>query len=123
MTMPDARDITPQRELLTSVYEAFNRRDIDRILPAMDPAVEWPNGMEGGWVYGRDGVRSYWTRQWGMIDPRVIPVRFEVDELGRIVVDVHQTIRSLAGEVLVDRIVQHVYVIREGMIARMEIRE
>jgi SnoaL-like domain len=123
MTMPDARDITPQRELLTSVYEAFNRRDIDRILPAMDPAVEWPNGMEGGWVYGRDGVRSYWTRQWGMIDPRVIPVRFEVDELGRIVVDVHQTIRSLAGEVLVDRIVQHVYVIREGMISRMEIRE
>jgi SnoaL-like domain len=123
MTMPDARDITPQRELLTSVYEAFNRRDIDRILPAMDPAVEWPNGMEGGWVYGRDGVRSYWTRQWGMIDPRVIPVRFEVDELGRIVVDVHQTIRSLAGEVVVDRIVQHVYVIREGMIARMEIRE
>jgi SnoaL-like domain len=121
--MPDARDITPQRELLTSVYEAFNRRDIDRILPAMDPAVEWPNGMEGGWVYGRDGVRSYWTRQWGMIDPRVIPVRFEVDELGRIVVDVHQTIRSLAGEVLVDRIVQHVYVIREGMISRMEIRE
>ncbi|MBV9341987.1 MAG: nuclear transport factor 2 family protein [Acidobacteria bacterium] len=121
--MPQGPDISRERDLLTSVYAAFNRRDIDRILPAMDPAVEWPNGMEGGWVHGREGVRSYWTRQWNMIDPRVIPTRFDVDEMGCIVVDVHQTIRNLAGEIVMDRMVQHVYTIREGMILRMEIRE
>ncbi|MBV9622515.1 MAG: ketosteroid isomerase, partial [Acidobacteria bacterium] len=45
------------------------------------------------------------------------------DEMGCIVVDVHQTIRNLAGEIVMDRMVQHVYTIREGMILRMEIRE
>lgn len=121
--MPEREHIAAERDLLISVYEAFNRRDVDTILAMMDPAVEWPNGMEGGWLHGRDAVRSYWTRQWGMIDPRVLPVRFRADESGQIVVDVHQTVRSLAGEVLIDRMVQHVYAIRNGMISRMEIRE
>jgi SnoaL-like domain len=121
--MPEREDIAAERDLLISVYEAFNRREVDKILAVMDPAVEWPNGMEGGWIHGREAVRSYWSRQWSMIDPRVVPVGFEVDESGGIVVHVHQTVRSLAGEVLTDRMVEHVYAIREGMISRMEIRE
>jgi len=83
MTVAGAQDIhndlSPQRDLLTFVYAAFNRRDIEPILAAMHPEVEWPNGMEGGWVYGRDAVRSYWTRQWNLIDPRFEPVQFAPD--------------------------------------------
>jgi hypothetical protein len=123
MTTSAPRDISKERDLLMFVYEAFNRRDIDSILNVLHPEVEWPNGMEGGWVHGHEGVRAYWTRQWGLVDPRVDPIRFETDDSGCIVVDVHQRVRDLAGAVLLDRMVQHVYLIEDGLIQRMDIRE
>jgi hypothetical protein len=111
-----------KRELLTTVYAAFNRRDIDAVLALMRPDVDWPNGMEGGRVHGCDEVRAYWQRQWGAIDPHVEPVRIEDDATGNTVVDVHQVIRDLSGNVLKDLIVQHVYLFRDGLIERMDIR-
>jgi len=38
-------------------------------------------------------------------------------------VHVHQVVRDLAGTVLLDRMVEHVYSINNGLIGRMEIRE
>ena len=58
-------------EFLKHVYQSFNARDMDSALAAMHEDVIWANGMEGGYVYGRDGVRTYWTRQWAIIDPHV----------------------------------------------------
>lgn len=113
----------PRRELLAGVYAAFNARDIDGVLALMRSDVDWPNGMEGGRVHGQDEVRAYWKRQWGMIDPHVEPVRIEDDENGVTVVDVHQVIRDLSGKILKDQIVQHVYSFRDGLIARMDIRD
>lgn len=110
------------REMLARTYAAFNARDIDATLAAMHEDVDWPNGMEGGRVHGHDGVREYWTRQWSMLDPHVEPVGFETDEDGRIVVDVHQVVRDLAGEVLVDQMVRHVYLVEDGLVRSMEIR-
>ena len=110
------------RELLTRTYDAFNARDVEAALAAMHPDVDWPNGMEGGRVHGHRGVRDYWTRQWRSIDPRVEPRRFATDETGRIVVDVHQVVRDLQGNVVSDRMVQHVYLIEDGLIRGMEIR-
>lgn len=121
--VPEGSDISQERDLLRFVYDAFNRRDIEAILPKMHPDVEWPNGMEGGWVHGREGVRAYWTRQWGMIDPHVEPTRAERAEDGQVVLEVHQVIRDLNGLVLLDRMVQHVYSIQDGLIQRMEIRD
>jgi hypothetical protein len=123
MSTSTVPDFSKERDLLIFVYAAFNRRDIDAILPKMLPKVEWPNGMEGGWVHGREGVRAYWARQWGMIDPHVEPTGFDAADDGRIIVHVHQVVRDLAGAVLSDRAVQHVYSIEDGLIHRMEIRE
>jgi hypothetical protein len=109
-------------EPLITAYEAFNTRDIERALATMHRDVQWPNGMEGGWVYGRDAVRTYWTRQWRMIEPRVEPRRFSTDDRGRVVVDVHQVVRDRAGAIVTDRMVQHVYDLEDGLIRRMEIR-
>ena len=81
------------------------------------------NGMEGGTVHGHDGVRAYWTRQWGMVDPHVDPVTFDTDDAGRIVVGVHQVIRDLCGKVLLDRMVEHIYSLHDGLIQNMTIRE
>jgi hypothetical protein len=110
-------------EFLRATYKAFNERDIDTVLAGMHPDVDWPNGMEGGRVYGHRGVREYWTRQWSAINPRVDPVRSEKDALGRVVVDVHQVVRNLEGAILVDQMVRHAYVIEGGLIKSMDILE
>ena len=111
------------RELLVRTYDSFNRRDVESALAAMHAEVDWPNGMEGGRVQGREAVRQYWLRQWAQIDPRVEPRSFHTDATGAIVVDVHQVIRNLAGSLLAERMVQHVYRIENGLIQSMEIRE
>ena len=110
-------------DVLKKAYAAFNVRDIEGALATMKADVAWPNGMEGGTVHGHEGVRAYWTRQWGMIDPHVDPVSFNVDESGRVVVGVHQVVRDLAGKVLMDRMVEHVYTLEDGLIRSMDIRE
>ena len=111
------------RDLLVRTYDAFHAREIERALAALHPEVDWPNGMEGGYLHGHDAVREYWTRQWGMIDPRVEPRGFTVDERGRVVVDVHQVVRDRAGRIVTDQMVQHVYQIEDGLVRSMEIRK
>jgi hypothetical protein len=44
-------------------------------------------------------------RQWAIIDPHVDPLGFDVDEAGRVVVDVRQVIRDLAGGIKANQIV------------------
>lgn len=110
-------------DLLRKTYEAFNRRDMDAVLATMHPDVDWPNGMEGGRVHGREAVRQYWLRQWSQIDPRVEPGGFFADPTGAVVVDVHQVVRDLSGNLLAERMVQHVYRIDQGLIRSMDIRE
>jgi len=109
--------------LLSRVYGAFNARDIEQALAALHPDVNWPNGMTGGSVHGRDAVREYWTNQWRQIDPHVEPTGMTSDDRGRIVVDVHQVVRDLSGAILADRMVEHVYTVDNGLITAMEIRE
>ena len=116
---PNGKD----QDLLDFVYDAFNRRDIEPILAVMHSNIEWPNGMEGGWVHGREEVRAYWLRQWKVVDPNVVPVRFESDEAGRVIVYVKQLIRDLKGAVILDRMVRHIYTIKDGLISRMDIQE
>lgn len=106
-----------------AMYARFNARDIDAVLALMHPDVVWPNGMEGGTVLGHQGIREYWTRQWGLLDPRVTPTRIASTPDGRVAVDVHQVVRDRAGSVLNDTMVQHVYSVENGLIQSMEIRE
>jgi len=109
------------REILLGAYRDFNARRLEAVLARMTPDVVWPSGMEGGYVYGHDGVRDYWTRQWAMLDPQVDPVSMQEDDGGRIVVTVRQRVRDLDGKVVVDRVVRHAFSLREGLIRRMDI--
>lgn len=121
--MAEVQTPAAEIELLRSVYAAFNRREIGDVLAVMHSNVDWPNGMEGGRVLGTAAVREYWTRQFGLLDPRVEPQNFASEPDGRIAVDVHQVVHDKAGKLLVDHMVQHVYEIRDGLIQSMEIRE
>jgi SnoaL-like domain len=82
-------------ELLEHLYDRFNARDMAAVLATMHRDVMWANGMEGGHVYGHDGVRNYWTRQWAMIDPHVEPAGFSAGADGATNVEVHQTVRDV----------------------------
>jgi ketosteroid isomerase-like protein len=109
-------------ELLKRIYDRFNARDMERVLAALHEDVMWANGMEGGHVHGREGVRKYWTHQWTMMDPHVEPVEFSDGPDGEVVVEVHQVVRDLGGKVLADRVVGHIFRIENGLIRRFDIR-
>lgn len=109
------------RELLLAAYREFNNREIETLLARMHPDVVWPNGMEGGFVYGVEGVREYWTRQWAILDPKVEPVAITQDQTGRWVVEVHQVVHDRTGNLLLDTTVHHAYQIENGKITRMDI--
>lgn len=109
--------------LLQKVYAAFNARDIENILTYMQPDVHWPNGWEGGYVEGHEAVKDYWTRQWAAIDPHVYPISFQEMADGRIMIDVHQVVKDLRGNLLSDGRVKHMYTFTEELIQGMEIME
>ena len=114
--------VAPEHEsLLRRAYAAFNARDIDAAVALMQPDVDWPNAFEGGRVRGRDAVRAYWLRQFATIDPQLMPRGFAWRDDGRIAVFLHQIVRSPAGEVLADGAVVHVYVLRDGLVERMDV--
>jgi len=110
-------------ELLTRVYALFNGRDMESVLAAMHPDVVWANGMEGGYVHGRDEVRCYWKRQWAIIDPHVEPLEISPNGNGKFIVKVHQVVRDTNGNLLADRVVIHVFQIQNGLIQRFDIED
>ena len=113
---------TNNEELLKRLYDQFNARDIELVLVALHEDVVWAHGMEGGYVHGREDVRTYWTRQWALIDPHVEPIGFSTGPDGEVVVDVHQTVHDLTGNLLADQRVGHLFRIEDGLITRFDIR-
>lgn len=117
-------------EILKRIYDRFNARDIDGVLDALADDVAWANGMDGGQVHGREGVREYWTRQWAMVSPHVEPVSFSTAPDGSIVVQVRQSVRDLQGRPLHDqthglrdKTVGHVFHFQEGKVTRFDIQD
>jgi hypothetical protein len=110
-------------QFLQNLYDAFNKREIETIISSMHPDVKWANGLEGGFVYGRDAVREYWTNQFKNIQPQLETLKFETDEKNRNIVTVHQIVRDLQGNVLADMTVRQIFTIENGLISLYEIGE
>ena len=111
------------KKLIEKIYDVFNKRDIPSALQAMLPDVQWPNGWEGGYVYGRDAVKDYWTRQWKEIDPHVQPISVKLETDGRIRVLVQQNVKDKQGKLLHEGQVTHVYTLEAGLIKHMLIEK
>lgn len=108
---------------LHALYAAFNDRDLDALLPALHADVDWPNAWEGGRLHGREAVRDYWVRQWRSIDPRVDPAAVTRRVDGRVAVEVDQIVRDLAGTLVAEARVVHVFEFRDGLVVRMDVEE
>ena len=115
--------MSSNRQFLQNLYDAFNNREIETIISVMHPDVKWANGVEGGFVYGRDAVREYWTNQFKDIQPELETLKFETDKNDRNVVTAHQVIKDLQGNLLVDATVRQIFTIEDGMISLYEIGE
>ncbi|WP_439558263.1 nuclear transport factor 2 family protein [Dyadobacter sp.] len=107
--------------LLHQLYQDFNARRIDAVLAHMHTDVSWPNGWEGGYVSGHEQVRAYWLRQWREIDPVVEPISFEAKSDGRIAIKVRQVLKDLAGQILSNTLLIHIYTFEKGMVRTMAI--
>ncbi len=115
--------MSSNQQFLQNLYEAFNKGEIETIISVMHPDVKWANGVEGGFVYGRDAVREYWTNQYKVIQVQLETLKFETDENNRNVVTVHQIVRDLQGNLLADTTIQQIFTIENGSIGLYEIGE
>ena len=113
--------MSSNQQFMQNLYDAFNNREIETIISFMRPDVKWANGVEGGFVYGRDAVREYWTNQFKAIQPELKTLKFETDDNNRNIVTVHQIIRDLQGNLLADATVQQIFTIKDGLISLYEI--
>ena len=60
-----------------NIYQNFNNRKIDLVINEMTDDVQWANGMDGGYVLGRDEVMAYWTRQFKLVNSNVTPLNID----------------------------------------------
>ena len=113
--------MTDAKAVIERAYFAFNRRDIDGVLALMTEDVSWPKVSEGGRANGKEEIRGYWTRQWSEFDPHVEPLAMSEEDGGKVRVRVHQLVKSLQGDVLFDSEVLHVFTMKNGLIAAMDV--
>jgi hypothetical protein len=109
------------KTVIELAYSAFNKRDIDGALALMTQDVSWPRASEGGKVVGKEEIRAYWTRQWHKFDPHVEPLAMTEEDGGMTRVRVHQLVKSPQGDVLSDSEVLHVFTVKSGLIAAMDL--
>ena len=109
------------KTLIEKAYSAFNKRDIDGALALMTEDVSWPKASEGGKAIGKEEIRAYWTRQWDEFDPYVEPLAITEGDGGKVRVRVHQLVKSLQGDILSDSEVLHVFTMKTGLIAAMDL--
>lgn len=113
--------MSSNQQFLKDLYEAFNKREIETIISLMEPDVKWANGMEGGFVYGRDAVREYWLKQFETMRSRLEPLDYETDENNRNTVTVRLLVSDLEGNLLLEKTVRQIFTIENGLISLFEI--
>ncbi len=105
-----------------TLYKNFNDRKIETVIANMTEDVKWANGMKGGFVYGHEGVRTYWTEQFKQVNSRVKPLKIETEK-DIVKIKVHQVVRDLNGNLLSDTIVDHVFHMEGEQVAEFDIAD
>ena len=108
-------------QVIHQIYNRFNARDMEGVFALLTDDVAWANGMEGTHVHGKDAIRDYWTHQWSVIDPHVEPLKIAKAADGSLVVDVHQVVKNLEGQTLIDEMVKHAFRLDGGRVQRFDI--
>lgn len=114
--------MTRDEQVIHQIYSRFNARDMEGVFALLTDDVAWANAMEGTHVHGKDAIRDYWTHQWSVIDPHVEPLKIAKAADGSLVVDVHQVVKNLEGQTLIDETVKHAFRLDGGRVQRFDIQ-
>jgi hypothetical protein len=106
----------------SDLYENFNERKIDLVVSKMTDKVKWANGMDGGYVYGHNGVNEYWTRQFKLVSSNVTPLIIDTEN-EVVKIKVHQIVHDLNGKLLADEFVYHYFHLENDKISNFYIGE
>jgi ketosteroid isomerase-like protein len=110
--------------MLRSWTEAFNRRDFDAAIDALDAEVElheWPTAPGARTYHGHDGVRralDTWFEAWEWMQVEIEDI---VEAGDRALVTLHQRAEGRGSAVEVEIRTFNVYTFRDGKIARIEL--
>jgi ketosteroid isomerase-like protein len=107
--------------LLTKVYDAYNRRDFADLSVFLAPDTNWPDLVEGGRLIGPEALGAYWARNDKMITVDIAVVSITNQPDGRVAAEVNQVVRNLAGQVWSDTCERHIFTLRDGMVARLDV--
>ncbi len=109
-------------QLIIQIYERFNARDMEAVFSLLADDVAWANAMDGTHIHGKEAIRQYWSHQWSVIDPHVEPLNIAKAADGSLVVDVHQVVKDLKGQLLIDESVKHSCRIENDRVKRFDIQ-
>ena len=100
-------------------YDAFARRDWDRIGDLLDPDIDFRTTVEA--AAGRAGVEAWIRQADDLIEDFVIEIE-EVIEAGedRVVVLVHEHGRGRGSQVRIEQHLAHVWTLRDGRAVALE---
>ena len=104
------------------LYKNFNDRKIELVISKMTDKVKWANGMEGGYIYGHDEVKEYWTRQFNLVSSNVTPLTIDIEN-EVVKIKVHQVVHDLNGKLLADEFVYHYFHLENDKISEFDIGE
>lgn len=107
--------------LLTKVYDAYNRRDFADLSVLLTADTNWPDMVEGGRLIGPAALSAYWARNDKLITVDIAVVSYAALPDGRVAADVNQIVRNLAGQVWSDTCERHIFTLRDGLVARLDI--
>ncbi|MBL7260257.1 nuclear transport factor 2 family protein [Paractinoplanes lichenicola] len=111
--------MTTASELVQRMYAAYNRRDADGLLALLTDDVDWPDGTSR--LHGKDALRGYWLEQWTRVHTHDEPGEPVELGAGRIAVQVNQTVRTPEGSAVSTARFVHLFQLRDGLTARMDI--
>ncbi|MFZ5670585.1 MAG: nuclear transport factor 2 family protein [Pseudomonadota bacterium] len=106
--------------LLTRLYEAYNRKDIDAVVDVLHADVDWPNLFGEGRRRGHAAVRAMWRDQFARIDPEATPISFTENRDGSVSVKINFIVRNLDGRIFTDEIATNTYRFRDDKVVRMD---
>lgn len=108
------------KALLTRLYEAFNREDIEAVVGFMHPEVSGPNLFDNRQMTGREALRGMWRKQFAKIDPEGTPITMTTLADGRVAVKVAYVVRTLDGRLFTEEVVTNTYRFKDDQIIGME---
>jgi len=109
--------------LLTSLYEAIDRRDVDAVLAFFHRDARIPDSLEETALVGRDQIRAYYERQFATIHVGSSLLATKVLGDGRVEASLHVQVRGAEGGFWWEGPITATYRIEDGLITEMAVTE